>query len=64
MSRKKDVTRKEAQALAYDTLTKVISDPNTSAAVKVQAATQLVRLADTIKNAEYNIDELDAFNEE
>lgn len=61
MAKEKDLKREDIQGMAYDTLMAVISDPKTSAAVKVQASTQLVRLAETMKDDSQGQDELEKF---
>lgn len=46
------ISAKELQNKAFEELNKIIEDPKTSPAVKTQAITQLIRLAEQTQNAE------------
>lgn len=46
----KKLSKDDLQFLAYSELKKIVEDPKTSSAVKVQALTQLAKLADTLED--------------
>ena len=48
----KDLNKKELQYLAFEELNKIVQDPKTSSAVKVQALTQLAKLAESLEDKE------------
>lgn len=48
----KKLTKKELQNVAYAELMAIIKDPKTSSAVKTQATTQLIKLADSLAEEE------------
>ena len=48
----KKLTKKDLQSVAYEELMQIIKDPKTSAAVKTQATTQLIKLADSLSEEE------------
>ena len=48
----KELNKKELQYLAFEELNKIVQDPKTSSAVKVQALTQLAKLAESLENKE------------
>lgn len=48
----KKLTKKDLQAHAYEELDKIVKDPKTSSAVKVQALTQIARLAEQMQDEE------------
>lgn len=52
--------KRKVQKLAYKELLAIVKDPTTSAAVKVQALTQISKLADMLPDTTPD-DELDAF---
>lgn len=59
MAKKQTLSKTKIQILAYERLLAIADDPETSAAVKVQALTQLAKLADQLQSDE--IDELEEF---
>ena len=59
MAKKQTLSKTKIQILAYERLLAIADDPETSAAVKVQALTQLAKLADQLQTDE--VDELEAF---
>ena len=48
----KELNKKELQYLAFEELNKIVQDPKTSSAVKVQALTQLAKLAESLEDKE------------
>lgn len=48
----KKLVKKDLQFYAFEELDKIVKDPHTSSAVKVQALTQLAKLAETLKDEE------------
>lgn len=48
----KKLVKKDLQFYAFEELDKIVKDPKTSSAVKVQALTQLAKLAETLKDEE------------
>lgn len=48
----KKLNKKDLQYLAFEELDKIVKDPKTSSAVKVQALTQLAKLADSLEDEE------------
>ena len=46
----KELNKKDLQFLAYEELNKIVQDPKTSSAVKVQALTQLAKLAESLQD--------------
>lgn len=48
----KNLTKKELQKHAFEELDKIVQDPKTSSAVKVQALTQIARLAEQMQETE------------
>lgn len=59
MAKKQTLSKTKIQILTYERLLAIADDPETSAAVKVQALTQLAKLADQLQSDE--IDELEEF---
>lgn len=59
MAKKQSLSKTKIQILAYERLLAIADDPETSAAVKVQALTQLAKLADQLQSDE--VDELEEF---
>lgn len=59
MAKNTSLSKTKIQTLAYERLLAIADDPETSAAVKVQALTQLAKLADQLQSDE--IDELEEF---
>lgn len=49
MAKKKELSRAELQHFAFDRLKAIADDPEMSGGVKVQALTQIARLADQLK---------------
>lgn len=47
-----EISKKELQLLAFDELKRIAQDPKTSSAVKVQALTQIARLAEQLQDTE------------
>lgn len=54
------LTKKKVQELAYKELLQIVKDEGTSAAVKTQALTQMIKLAELLPE-EMHGDELDSF---
>ena len=48
----KKLVKKDLQLYAFAELDKIVKDPKTSSAVKVQALTQLAKLAETLEDEE------------
>ncbi len=59
MAKNPSLSKTKIQVLAYERLLAIADDPETSAAVKVQALTQLAKLADQLQSDE--VDELEEF---
>lgn len=47
-----EISKKELQLLAFEELKQIAKDPHTSSAVKVQALTQIARLAEQLQDTE------------
>lgn len=60
MTKKSRITQDDVRELALEGLQMIVDDPNTSAAVKVQAYTQMLKLAEQLK-PEPEADELEQF---
>lgn len=48
----KNLSKKFMQAYAFEELDRIVKDPKTSSAVRVQALTQIARLAEQMQDAE------------
>lgn len=51
-TQQKKLTKKELQNYAFDNLDAIVKDPKTSSAVRVQALTQIARLAEQMQDVE------------
>lgn len=59
MAKIENLSKTKIQILTYERLLAIADDPDTSAAVKVQALTQLAKLAEQLQPDE--VDELEEF---